>query len=119
MAIRELHSPQTDNFLSGLMIRISRPIAFNSWFIAPIILPKCGGLSLAPFYPYSLALSLDGMTAAIGGQTLGPGVVHRTRIVVVNLQSRMIASIINDALQEGAVQDLAWHPDGIHLAAGG
>jgi WD40 repeat protein len=77
------------------------------------------GLSLMPFYPYSLALSPDGMTAAIGGQTLGPGVVHAARIVIVDLSRRKIASIINDALQEGAVQELAWHPDGVHLAAGG
>jgi WD40 repeat protein len=70
-------------------------------------------------YPNSLALSPDGKMAAVGGQTLGPGVVNTARIVIIDLSARKVARTMNDALPQGAVQQLAWHPDGIHLAAGG
>jgi WD40 repeat protein len=77
------------------------------------------GLSLAPLYPHSLALSPDGKMAAVGGQTLGPGVAHTARIVIVDLSRKKIVRTIDGALQEGAVEQVTWHPDGVYLAAGG
>src|SRR6266850_2012176 len=53
------------------------------------------GLNAVPFYPETLAISPDGKSIALGGHTGGPGVVAQHQI-----------------------QRLAWHPDGVHVAAG-
>jgi WD40 repeat protein len=77
------------------------------------------GLRIAPMYPRSLALSQDGQLAAVGGITLMPGVANTAQIVIVDLTARKIIRTINEALPQNDVQELAWHPDSIHLAAGG
>jgi WD40 repeat protein len=77
------------------------------------------GLRIAPLYPRSLALSQDGRMAAVGGIRLVPGVADTAQIVIIDLTARKIIRTINEALPQNDVQELAWHPDSIHLAAGG
>ena len=78
------------------------------------------GLRIAPLNVISLAVSADGRFAALGGITLGPGVIHNAQILVIDLKERRIVRTIDNAFPaENSVKQVAWNPDGIHLAAGG
>jgi WD40 repeat protein len=78
------------------------------------------GLRTMPLNVISLALSADGKLAALGGITLGPGVVHNALILIVDLgEKRVVRTIDNAFAPENRVERVAWNPDGIHLAAGG
>ena len=76
-------------------------------------------LDILPLYPYTLSVSRDGKYAAVGGETLGRGVEHKNRILIINLATHQIIRTLDDVFpREAAVRFLTWHPDGIHLAAG-
>jgi WD40 repeat protein len=78
------------------------------------------GLRIAPLNVISMAVSADGRFAALGGITLGPGVVHNAQILIVDLAGKRIVRTIDNAFPpENRVEQVAWNPDGIHLAAGG
>jgi WD40 repeat protein len=78
------------------------------------------GLTILPLSGMSLAVSPHGDMAAIGGITLGPGVVHNAQILIIDLTSRRITRTIDNAFpQENQVEQLAWSADGAHIAASG
>jgi WD40 repeat protein len=78
------------------------------------------GLTILPLSGMSLAVSSHGNMAAIGGITLGPGVVHNAQILIVDLTSRRITRTIDNAFPpENQVEQLAWSADGTQLAASG
>jgi WD40 repeat protein len=78
------------------------------------------GLRIAPLNVISMAISSDGRFAALGGITLGPGVVHNAQILIVDLEEKRVVRTIDHAFPaENRVEQVAWNPDGIHLAVGG
>jgi WD40 repeat protein len=78
------------------------------------------GLNILPLSGMSLALNPRGDMAAIGGITLGPGVVHDARILIIDLASRQITRTIDNAFPpENEVEQLAWSADGRRIAASG
>jgi len=82
------------------------------------------GLNAVPFYPETLAISPDGKSIALGGHTGGPGVVAQHQILIVDVAQRAVVRTIDafptipTAPMENQIQRLAWHPDGVHVAAG-
>jgi WD40 repeat protein len=78
------------------------------------------GLPTIPLDVMALAVSPVGDLAAVGGVTLGPGIPHVAQILIIDLKKRQIVRTINDVFpSENQVQQLAWNPDGVHLAASG
>lgn len=78
------------------------------------------GLRVSPLNVMSLAVSANSKMAAVGGVTLGPGIVHNAQILVVDLIQKRVTRTIDDAFsRENKVTQIAWNPDGVHLAAGG
>jgi WD40 repeat protein len=78
------------------------------------------GLRVSPLNVMALALSANSTMAAVGGVTLGPGITHNAQILIVDLTQKRVTRTIDDAFpRENHVTAIAWHPDGVHLAAGG
>jgi WD40 repeat protein len=78
------------------------------------------GLKTMPLNVTTFAISADGKLAAVGGITLGPGVVHDAQILIVDLAEKRVVRTIDHAFPpENEVVQVAWNPDGIHLATGG
>jgi WD40 repeat protein len=78
------------------------------------------GLNILPLSGMSLAVSPHGDMAAIGGITLGPGVVHNAQILIIDLMSRQIIRTIDNAFPpENQVEQLAWSSDATQIAASG
>ena len=76
------------------------------------------GLRTKPFHPSTLAISADGRLAAVGGRILGPEIPIQPQILIVDLLKHAIIRTIDAFPIENKVDSLAWHPDGIHVAAG-
>jgi WD40 repeat protein len=78
------------------------------------------GIRTMPLYVETLAVSADSKLAALGGITLGPGIVHNAQILIVDLAEKRVVRTIDNAFPpEGRVTQVAWNPDGVHLAVGG
>jgi WD40 repeat protein len=81
---------------------------------------KVWGLSTIPLDIMALAASPNGDLVAVGGVTLGPGVTHVAQILVIDLKARQIVRTIDDVFPKyNQVEQLAWSPDGLTIAAGG
>ena len=76
------------------------------------------GLRTEPFDPSTLAISADGKFAALGGGNFGPGIPHQPQILIVDLLKHTIVRTIDAFPLENMITSLAWHPDGVHIAAG-
>ena len=75
-------------------------------------------LRTIPFHPKTLTVSPDGKFAAVGGENLGPGIPNQPQILIIDLLKRAIVRTIDAFPLDNRVNQLAWHPDGIHIAAG-
>lgn len=81
---------------------------------------KVWGLSTIPLNIMALAASPNGDLVAVGGVTLGPGVTHAAQILIIDLKARQVVRTIDDAFPKfNQVEQLAWSPDGLTIAAGG
>lgn len=77
------------------------------------------GLRVLPLQVGALAISSNGKFAALGGFLFGPHASRQAQIAIVDLEKGEIVKTIDDAFPiTNVVQQLAWHPDGVHIAAG-
>ena len=74
------------------------------------------GLRTIPFYPKALAISPDGKFAAIGGGKYDDKGTLTQQIALVDLEQRKIVRTIQNTVALDFGQ-LAWSPDGAHVAA--
>jgi WD40 repeat protein len=76
------------------------------------------GLSVLPLNVDALSVSPDGKFAALGGYVYGPK-SRQAQIMIVELGKGKILKTIDDPFPAtNHVQQVAWHPDGTHVAAG-
>lgn len=82
------------------------------------------GLDTFPFYANTLAVSPDGKFVALGGRLIVPQSMDeppkpiQPQILLIDTIQRKVVRTINAFPPRYRLFHLAWHPDGIHLAAG-
>jgi WD40 repeat protein len=82
-------------------------------------------LNTMPLCAHTLALSKDGKLAAVSGLSItqGGGRIRGkpnwAQILIIDLEQRKVIRSLDQVFPpNAAVEIVAWHPDGIHLAAG-
>ena len=79
------------------------------------------GLETQPFDAQTLALSLDGQLAAVGGETwdFPPPITHHPQILIIDVPHRTVLRTILHAFPDNnEIQTLAWSADSKALAVG-
>jgi WD40 repeat protein len=77
-------------------------------------------LSTLPLDVHTLALTRDATLAAVaGGPTAYPGTWGSAQILIIDLAQRKVIHAFDSVFSRGVtINVVAWHPDGLHLAAG-
>ncbi|MBI5921975.1 MAG: WD40 repeat domain-containing protein [Betaproteobacteria bacterium] len=79
---------------------------------------KIWGLQTANFHAYTLAISPEGKSVALGGELFDGGPI-KPQIAIVDLEQRAIVqTILNNGVMDRASR-LAWSPDGKYLTGAG
>jgi WD40 repeat protein len=78
------------------------------------------GLRIIPLYPTTISLGRSGDLLAVGGITLGPGIINRGQVMIIDLARRQVIRTIDHVFANNIqVERVAWSSDGTQIAVGG
>jgi WD40 repeat protein len=130
--VTDIFEPQGGGANSGVVFSLDGSLLIRSYNRAErflgdqIIVQRAGtweplwGLRLIPLYPTSISLSRSGEMLAVAGITLGPGIINRGQVIIVDLVRRQVLRTIDNVFANNVqIERVAWSSDGVHLAVGG